>query len=183
MYYLINLITFSRILIGMILFLMLAFNTINFLSLILFLFAGISDYFDGYFARKYNLTSKIGEIFDPIADKLFVIFVFVGVSLALTSYLIGFLTCILISREIWVGALRDYNSRVGNTNATKVIFIAKFKTSIQISTLLMYLVGIITSNNIIIVIADISMIITVLITVYTGFIYTRNTFFNTNVEL
>ena len=43
-------------------------------SLFLFLFASISDYFDGALARKYNLSSELGEVLDPIADKILVLF-------------------------------------------------------------------------------------------------------------
>jgi phosphatidylglycerophosphate synthase len=48
------------------------------LALILFFLAGITDYFDGYLARKYNAVSQLGEILDPIADKILILFVLFG---------------------------------------------------------------------------------------------------------
>ena len=102
------------------------------MALILFFLAGITDYFDGYLARKYNAVSQLGEILDPIADKILVLFVLFGLAINLSSYLIGFIGAIIITREIWVGALRDLNARNGITDATKVTFLAKIKTTVSI---------------------------------------------------
>tara|TARA_B100000579_G_scaffold238617_1_gene195647 strand:- start:252 stop:719 length:468 start_codon:yes stop_codon:yes gene_type:complete len=144
----------------------------------LFVVAGLSDYFDGFLARKYHASSQIGEILDPIADKILIIFLFFGLALNLSSYLIGFSGALIITREIWVTALRDYNSRINNTNATKVIYIAKIKTTIQLFTISIYLFALAFNFMLLISIADIFMIISVLVTIYTGYLYTLNTFKN-----
>ena len=145
-------------------------------ALLLFFIAGITDYFDGYLARKYDAVSQLGEILDPIADKILILFVLFGLAINLSSYLIGFIGAIIITREIWVGALRDLNARTGKSNATKVTFIAKIKTSIQIFTITVYLFGLTLNNMLIIVIGDILLFISLFITLYTGFIYSINTF-------
>ena len=145
-------------------------------ALILFFVAGITDYFDGFLARKYNAVSKLGEILDPIADKILILFVLFGLAINLSSYLIGFIGAIIITREIWVGALRDLNARNGNSDATKVTFFAKIKTSIQLFTIFIYLFGLTINNMLIIIIGDIFLFISFFITLYTGFIYTSNTF-------
>ena len=103
----VNLLTFSRILIAIFIFVLLFLEDYYFLAFILFLMAGLSDYFDGFLARKYDASSQIGEILDPIADKILVIFLFFGLALNLSSYLIGFAGALIISREIWVSALRE----------------------------------------------------------------------------
>lgn len=168
----INIITLSRIFIAMIIFGLLMLGNYYLLSLILFTIAGLTDYFDGFLARKYNSSSQIGEILDPIADKVLIIFLFFGLSINLSSYLIGFCGAVIISREIWVSALRDFNSRNNNTDATKVIFIAKIKTTVQLITISIYLFGLTFNKMIFIVIGDISLIISVLVTMYTGYLYT-----------
>ncbi len=175
---LINFLSLSRIFIGMLIFTFLMLDSYLFLLLFLFIFAGLSDYFDGLLARKYNATSTFGEVIDPIADKILIIFIFFGLALNLSSYLIGFAASLIISREIWVSALRDLNARKNNTNATKVMYIAKIKTTAQLFTILIYLIGLSFSNMLLIVIGDILIIISLLITLYTGFIYTINTFNN-----
>jgi CDP-diacylglycerol--glycerol-3-phosphate 3-phosphatidyltransferase len=146
------------------------------LALLLFFLAGITDYFDGYLARKYNRVSKLGEILDPIADKILILFVLFGLAINLSSYLIGFIGAIIIAREIWVGALRDLNARNGKSDATKVTLIAKIKTTIQIFTISIYLLGLTLNNMLMIVIGDIFLFISLFITLYTGFIYSINTF-------
>ena len=146
------------------------------LALILFFLAGFTDYFDGYLARKYNAASQLGEILDPIADKILILFVLFGLAINLSSYLIGFIGATIITRERWVGALRDLNARNGNNDATKVTFLAKIKTTIQLFTISIYLFGLAINNMLIIVLADIFLFISLFITLYTGLIYSLNTF-------
>ena len=67
---LINILTLSRILLAAIIFVLLMSPDGYLLALVLFFLAGVTDYFDGYLARKYNAVSQLGEILDPIADKM-----------------------------------------------------------------------------------------------------------------
>tara|TARA_Y100000996_G_scaffold376555_1_gene328013 strand:- start:59 stop:598 length:540 start_codon:yes stop_codon:yes gene_type:complete len=172
----INLITFSRILLAVVIFMLLMSPNGYLLSLILFFFAGISDYFDGYLARKYKIESQFGEVLDPIADKILILFVLFGLAINLSSYLIGFLSALIIAIEIWVGALRDFNARNNNINATKVTFLAKIKTTTQLFTISIYLLGLTISNMLIIIIGDIFLFISFFITIYTGYEYSVNSF-------
>lgn len=174
----INFLTLSRIFIAIIIFGLLMFNNYLVIAFILFFIAGLTDYFDGLLARRYDASSQLGEVLDPVADKILIIFLFFGLALNLSSYLIGFSGALIITREIWVSALRDFNSRNNNTNATKVTFIAKIKTTIQIFTISTYLFALASNIMLLILIADILLIITVLITLYSGYLYTLNTFKN-----
>ena len=94
--------------------------------------AGISDYFDGFYARKYNVTSNFGKILDPVADKLLVI----GVIFALASenmldYNYAFLPALLIVlREILISGLRESISSY--KISLEVSPLAKWKTTIQL---------------------------------------------------
>ena len=178
----INILTLSRIFLAAVIFLLLMSPDSYLLAFILFILAGMTDYFDGYLARKYNAVSKLGEILDPIADKILILFILLGLAINLSSYLIGFVGAIIITREIWVGALRDLNARNGKINATKVTFLAKIKTTVQLLTLSIYLFGLVTNNMLLIIIADISLFIALFITLYTGFIYTINTLKNQSVQ-
>ena len=173
---LINILTLSRIILAAIIFVLLISPDRYFLALVLFFLAGITDYFDGYLARKYNAVSQLGEILDPIADKILILFVLFGLAINLSSYLIGFIGAIIITREIWVGALRDLNARNGRSSVTKVTFLAKIKTSLQLFTISIYLFGLAANNMLVIIIGDIFLFLSLFITLYTGLIYSLSTF-------
>tara|TARA_B100001057_G_C22428432_1_gene786455 strand:- start:115 stop:654 length:540 start_codon:yes stop_codon:yes gene_type:complete len=173
---LINALTISRIIFSLAIFYFLTANDKYIFALLLFIIAGITDYFDGFLARKYDSTSQFGEILDPIADKILIVFCFFGLAINLSSYLIGFVASIIISRELWVSALRDLNARNNNQSATKVTYIAKIKTSIQILTISLYLFALAADLMLLIIISDIFLIISLLVTLYSGLEYTINSF-------
>ena len=171
---LINFLTASRMLLGAIIFLLLTRTDFYWTALLLFFIAGITDYFDGYLARKYKAESEIGEILDPIADKILIIFLLFAISVSLASFYIAFTGALIIVREVWVGALRDYNARQSRSDATKVTFLAKIKTTIQLFTISIYLLGLSLNNMLILLFADIFLFISLLITIYTGYQYSLN---------
>ena len=173
----INLITLSRIFFGAMIFVLLTRAEMYWTAFIFFFIASITDYFDGYLARKYNSVSQIGEILDPIADKILIVFLLIAVSINLASYYVGFLSAFIITREIWVGALRDFNARQNRSEATKVTFLAKIKTTTQLVAISTYLLGLALSNMLIVLIADILLFLSFLVTIYTGIQYTNNTFY------
>ena len=167
---LINLITIIRIMLApVILFFLMTGNFL--MCTLLFFIAGITDYLDGHLARKYNAESQLGEILDPIADKVLIVFILFGLSVTLDSYLIAFLSSLIISREIGVAALRDYTSRNNISDRTKVTFLAKTKTAIQLFTIGSYLLAMTIGFNLLIVVSDILLMIATLITLYTGYQY------------
>ncbi len=172
----INFLTFSRILLAGIIFLLLMSSDGYLLALILFYIASLTDWLDGYLARKYNAVSQLGEILDPIADKILIVFVFFALAVNLSSYLIGFFASLIITREIWVGALRDLNARNNKSDATKVTFLAKIKTTLQLFTISIYLIALTINNMFLIVIGDILLCASLFITLYTGLVYTLNSF-------
>jgi cardiolipin synthase len=106
----------------------------------LFVAAAITDFFDGYVARKRNIVSSLGRFLDPIADKLLV----AAVLLMLTAFhrvtQVSVLPALVILlREILVSGLREYLAelRVG----MPVSALAKWKTGLQMTALPMLLVG------------------------------------------
>ena len=171
-----NAITLSRILCAILIYFFLFLESQYLVALLLFCIASFSDFLDGYVARKTNNESVLGEILDPIADKLLIVFVLIGLSINLDSFLIGFISAVIISREGWVAALRDINARNNQSDKTKVTFLAKTKTAIQMFAILMYLFGLTLNNMMVLFFADIVLIIALLVTIQTGFQYTISTF-------
>ena len=172
---LINFMTIARMLLAPIILVSLIFS--NYLiCVLLFFLAGLTDYFDGYLARKYNAESELGEILDPIADKILVVFILIGLSVDLDSQLMAVLSSFIIAREIGVAALRDYSARNNLSDRTKVTFLAKAKTSIQLFTIGLYLLALTINFNLLFVISDIFLIIATLVTLYSGYQYILNVF-------
>ena len=176
MAYFINLLTFSRIFLGVIIFALLTRPEGYFPALILFFIAGASDYFDGYLARKYNLESTLGAVIDPIADKILITFTVIALSVDLGSSYVAFLGSIMLAREYWVSALRDFNAREGNINATQVTLLAKIKTAVQLGTFCLYLLGLYLNNALIVFVANFFLFTALIITLQTGLSYTISTF-------
>ena len=172
----IQILTYFRIIAGPIIFvLILSFQSYG-LALLILLLASASDYWDGYLARKYSLTSILGAILDPIADKILITFVLIALILALDSIFIAFLGSIMLAREFWVGALRDFNARNRNEAATTVTFLAKIKTTMQLLTFCWILTGLYFNSALIIFLGNFFLFLALIITIQTGLSYTIATF-------
>jgi CDP-diacylglycerol--glycerol-3-phosphate 3-phosphatidyltransferase len=176
MNYFIQFLTYFRILIAPIIFILITLFDSYGWALLLFFIASISDYWDGFLARKYNLESLLGAILDPIADKILVTFIILALSIELSSIFIGMVGGIMLVREFWVAALRDFNARTNNTDATKVTFLAKTKTFTQLVTFSTYLFGMFVNNALFLFIANFLLFLSLIITLKTGLSYTMSTF-------
>lgn len=107
----------------------------NWIALILFIVAGITDHLDGYVARKTGSSSSLGALLDLVADKLLIIItLFYFVSYA-SSIVLLIPSLIIIIREIVVSAFRQLLVEKAGSNPVKVSFLAKSKTTIQIFAL------------------------------------------------
>ena len=176
MKYFIHFLTFFRIVSAPIIFILITFFHFYGFALVLFLLASLSDYWDGFFARRYNLESVFGAILDPIADKILVIFLTFAFSIEFSSLFIAFIGGLILAREFWVSALRDLNAREGNSNLTQVTFLAKLKTVTQFTSFFGFLFGLFINNTLIIFISNFFLFLALIITLQTGLSYTIATF-------
>lgn len=113
-------------------------DSAHLLAGILFAVASLTDWLDGYLARKLNQTSEFGAFLDPVADKLLVVAVLLMLVTVYPAILIA--TAIIISRELLISALREWMAVRGQRGTVKVVFSGKLKTTLQmiaISALLM----------------------------------------------
>ena len=118
----------------------LPFRGHNIVAAIVFALAGVTDWLDGYLARRMGLTSKFGAFLDPVADKLMVavtLFLLVashrgdwsGIVMAVTS-------AIIVGREISISALREWMAEIGMRATVRVAFLGKLKTVMQVVALI-----------------------------------------------
>ena len=101
------------------------------LAAFIFVFAALTDWFDGYLARNLNQTTKFGMFLDPVADKLII-----SVALVLIVAEVGvvYLTipaAVIIGREIVISALREWMAEIGKKTSVAVSLVAKIKTTLQ----------------------------------------------------
>jgi CDP-diacylglycerol--glycerol-3-phosphate 3-phosphatidyltransferase/cardiolipin synthase len=104
----------------------------------LFTIAGITDFLDGYLARKYKLESKLGAFLDPVADKLLVVLTLILLvsSQRLLDQMLApmlFIIAVIIvaGREIFISALREWMAEQGKRDDVAVSRVGKFKTMAQ----------------------------------------------------
>jgi len=97
----------------------------------IFALAGVTDYLDGYLARKLNQSSPFGAFLDPVADKLMVAVALVMLVETFASVWITIPAVIIVSREIVISALREWMAELGKRASVAVSFVGKVKTSLQ----------------------------------------------------
>ena len=110
------------------------------LSTLIFILAGLTDWLDGYLARKMNLETRFGAFLDPVADKLMVAFVLVLIVQQQSSPYLAVPAAIIIGREITIASLREWMAEIGQRAKVKVSDLGKWKTTAQMLalTLLLY---------------------------------------------
>ena len=165
-----NILTISRLLCCPI-WLILFYFDFYIICLILIIYSAVSDYLDGYIARRYDASSIIGKILDPIADKLFACTVLI--SFISDSRANVFVVTIILMREIIVSGLREALSKYNKSNLLEVTFLSKIKTTFQFfSIFILALVPInIEFSQKIQNFGSVFLFITAVLTVYTGYKY------------
>ncbi|WP_434353144.1 CDP-diacylglycerol--glycerol-3-phosphate 3-phosphatidyltransferase [Psychrobacter sp. HD31] len=103
----------------------------HFLLTFLFVLAAITDWLDGYLARKMNITSAFGRFLDPVADKLMVAAALIILVQWHPNIIMAIAAIVIISREIAVSALREWMAELGNRTSVAVSYVGKLKTTFQ----------------------------------------------------
>jgi CDP-diacylglycerol--glycerol-3-phosphate 3-phosphatidyltransferase len=106
---------------------------------IIFALASITDWFDGYLARKWNMSSAFGAFLDPVADKLVVAVALVIIVAEHPMPMLSLPAAIIISREIVVSALREWMAELGKRASMAVSMVGKIKTGFQMWALIILL--------------------------------------------
>ena len=174
-----NLITYARLLSipFIIIFYLSEIYILQLLAFIIFILASISDFLDGYLARKLNQTSILGKILDPIADKLLVILVFM---MFINSDLLNIFTSIgiliITAREIIVMTMREITAHQGIM--IDVIKLSKLKTTLQfISLAMLFLVSLTRNSNLqILILTNTFILLTAIVSLISLIIYVKTVY-------
>ena len=111
----------------------------NELITLIFALAALTDWFDGYLARRWNQTSAFGAFLDPVADKLMVAVALVLLVQTDPTPEMAIPAAVIIGREITISALREWMAEIGQRAQVAVSKIGKVKTTAQMTALLMLL--------------------------------------------
>lgn len=102
----------------------------------IFWFAAITDWFDGFLARRWNQSTRFGAFLDPVADKVMVAIAMVLVVEHYHSWWVTLPAAIMIGREIIISALREWMAELGKRSSVAVSWIGKVKTTAQMLALI-----------------------------------------------
>ena len=138
----------------------------NYIAFIIFIFACITDFFDGYLARIWQTQSKFGKLFDPIADKLIVaaaviMLIYIGKITGLTIIPV----VVIICREILISGLREF--LISMSVELPVIKVGKVKTFIQMSAIAMLMLN----DSVILYIGEMILYLAAVLTMYSAYLY------------
>ena len=117
----------------------LPFKWTDFAAALIFAFASITDWLDGWIARRYNQFSAFGAFLDPVADKLMVAVALLLIVQKHPTVWMALWAAVIIGREIAVSALRQWMAELGERATVKVAAIGKFKTIVQMVALIFLL--------------------------------------------
>lgn len=190
-----NKITIFRIMLVPVFVIILSIETsleyIKYIALGVYLLASITDYIDGYIARKKNLITNFGKLMDPLADKILVAAGFI--MLVPLGIIPAWITFVMIGRDLFVNTIRMFAKDSGNTMAAGIT--GKIKTLFQMVGISL---GIIATNPIFHfikngsrmqtmelvsnVLMSIAIVVALIFTVYSCILYTKNSLKDINVE-
>ncbi|MEQ9859743.1 CDP-diacylglycerol--glycerol-3-phosphate 3-phosphatidyltransferase [Pectobacterium cacticida] len=105
------------------------------LCALIFVLAAVTDWFDGFLARRWKQTTRFGAFLDPVADKVMVAVALVLVAEYYHSWWITLPTATMIAREIIISALREWMAEIGKRSSVAVSWIGKVKTTAQMMAL------------------------------------------------
>ena len=108
-------------------------------SAVIFSIASLTDWADGYLARRMGQMTPFGEFLDPVADKLLVAVALILLVEAHASALLAIPALVIVGREIVVSALREWMSKYSDQRGVRVSFVAKVKTGFQMTAIIVLL--------------------------------------------
>tara|TARA_B100001287_G_C22466107_1_gene427421 strand:+ start:148 stop:675 length:528 start_codon:yes stop_codon:yes gene_type:complete len=122
-------------------------NDLFLFSLTTFIFASVTDFLDGYFARKVGLASNLGAFLDLLADKIFVSIILIWMTYNFDNLVILISSILIVSREISISYLRLFiSSQSKNSTDVKPDLLGKYKTAFQMIAIGFLLISPITSD-------------------------------------
>lgn len=142
-------------------------------SAVIFAGAGITDWFDGYLARKWGQMTKLGAFLDPVADKLIVAIALVVLVEAHNTIWMVIPAIVIIGREITISALREWMAELGKRASVAVSYVGKVKTLVQMVAITGLLGNEVNLESGVVVLAYVLLYIATILTLWSMLVYLR----------
>lgn len=113
----------------------------NEICVAIFILAALTDWLDGFLARRLDLQTQFGAFLDPVADKLMVVVVLVLIVQHDPVAYVAIPAAIIIGREITIASLREWMAELGQRTKVKVSWLGKMKTTFQMLSIVFLLYG------------------------------------------
>jgi len=146
----------------------------NLIAAVIFIFASITDWLDGYLARKLDQCSDFGAFLDPVADKLLVTVTLVMLAANYTSPWFVAPAAIMVAREVLISALREWMSSNNQRDIVAVGYIGKVKTTTQMLAIIALLAADPTKFNLLLMAGYALIYISAILTLCSMFNYFKN---------
>lgn len=146
------------------------YRTQTHLAAIVFATASITDFFDGYLARRWGVVSALGTFLDPVADKIMVAVALTLISARLSHPTVILSSAIILAREIFVSALREWMALIGKSANVQVSIWGKIKTTMQMVAVTALLLAP-AMNTVIAKFGTIALVISAVLTVFSAVEY------------
>ncbi|MEP5765565.1 MAG: CDP-diacylglycerol--glycerol-3-phosphate 3-phosphatidyltransferase [Halieaceae bacterium] len=139
----------------------------------LFALAAITDWIDGYLARKLGQMTEFGAFLDPVADKLMVVIVLVLLVEQHDTIIFTLAASVIIGREIVISALREWMAELGERTSVAVSYIGKVKTTFQMLAIIALLALAPSAETWLLGPAYFMLYAAAVLTLWSGFIYLK----------
>jgi CDP-diacylglycerol--glycerol-3-phosphate 3-phosphatidyltransferase len=149
------------------------FRGANIVAAAIFLAAGLTDWLDGWLARRYEQMSAFGAFLDPVADKLMVAVTLFLLVQENPTPLMAITSAVIVGREITISALREWMSEIGHRTRVNVAGLGKIKTIMQIVSLTVLLYQHDFEELRLFYVGETLLVIAAAMTIYSAFVYMR----------
>ena len=149
------------------------FRGANIAAAFIFIAAGITDWLDGWIARRYDMGSAFGAFLDPVADKLMVAVTLFLLVQENPTPLLAVTSAIIVGREISISALREWMAEIGQRATVRVATLGKVKTAMQFIAIVVLLYQHDLPNLRPFYIGESLLVIASILTIWSGFHYVR----------
>lgn len=140
----------------------------------IFIAAGLTDWADGWIARRYGLTSPFGAFLDPVADKLIVAVALILIVQRHPESLIALSSAVILGREITISALREWMAEIGQRARVRVSTVGKSKTVFQMVAIGFLLYGEPLLGLPVLAIGRVLLVVAAVLTIWSMVIYLRS---------